>query len=164
MATQSQMLDDDPYFEIRKPTKEERTEIKRIFSKIDANGDQKMSKHEIKRAVRYIGFNPTDADMNELMTPADVDNDGYVGYREFEKILMRAISRVEYEKQNIMNSFKMFDKNGDGYITAKELKAILSAAGGDCVDEEVNELMLEADVNKDGKISYEEFATMFCEK
>ncbi|XP_069107104.1 calmodulin-like [Argopecten irradians] len=162
MATQA--LDEDPYFEIRKPTKEERQEIKRIFRLIDENGDQRMSKHEIYRAVQYIGCNPTRADIDELMSPADVDKDGYVGYKEFEKILMRAISKIDYEKQHIMNSFKMFDKNGDGYITANELRAILSAAGGECLEEEVKDLMREADVNKDGKISYEEFANMFCQK
>ncbi|XP_060083023.1 calmodulin-like [Ylistrum balloti] len=125
-----------------------------------------MSKHEIRRAVRYIGLNPTDDEMLELMLPADIDNDGYVGYREFERILMRAISRLEYEKDHIMKAFKMFDRNDDGTITAEELKAILvGARGGEedvNIEEEVNELIREADVNKDGEISYEEFADMFC--
>ena len=49
----------------------------------------------------------------------------------------------------------MFDKNGDGFITATELRLVMSSLGENLTDSDVEEMFAEADVNKDGRIDYE---------
>ena len=55
-------------------------------------------------------------------------------------------------------------KNGDGIISAAELKQTMTDLGDELTDEEVDEMMREADIDGDGQISLEEFDTMMTAK
>ncbi|KAJ2056091.1 hypothetical protein GGI17_006372 [Coemansia sp. S146] len=63
--------------------------------------------------------------------------------------------RAEYEE-----AFALFDKDGDGSITAKELGAVLKAAGQNPSDEELKDMVNELDADGNGKIDFEEFLTL----
>lgn len=49
----------------------------------------------------------------------------------------------------------MFDKDSNGLISAMELKAVMANLGEKLSDEEVNEMIKEADVDGDGQINFE---------
>ena len=59
--------------------------------------------------------------------------------------------------QSLIEAFKIFDKNKNGYIEAKELRQVTTTLGSQLSEEEFNEFWKEADVNHDGKLDYEEF-------
>ncbi|KAJ8309799.1 hypothetical protein KUTeg_011664, partial [Tegillarca granosa] len=92
---------------------------------------------------------------------ADSENftsaDASVSYKEFEYIYRRYLSTIEYKQAEMRAAFRMFDLDGNGYITKDELKAILCGKGDTFGDQEADELIEEADLNKDGKIDYIEF-------
>ena len=56
--------------------------------------------------------------------------------------------------------FLVYDKDGDGFISAAELKQTMTDLGQELTDEEVDEMMREADIDGDGQVSFEEFVTM----
>jgi len=62
-----------------------------------------------------------------------------------------------------MAAFKVFDKNGNGFITADELRHIMTNIGDSLNDEEIEEMIKEADGDGDGQINYEEFAKILRE-
>lgn len=57
----------------------------------------------------------------------------------------------------IRKTFDLFDKDGDGKITTTEVRAMLTALGDDLTDDEVTEIVKDADENGDGVVSFEEF-------
>ena len=59
--------------------------------------------------------------------------------------------------QSLKEAFKIFDKNRNGYIEAKELKSVTTTLGQTLTDEEFDEFWKEADTNQDGKLDYNEF-------
>ena len=59
------------------------------------------------------------------------------------------------EEIELRESFKVFDKNGDGYISASELRQVMTTLGEKLTDDEVYEMIREADVDGDGQVNYE---------
>eukprot|EP00553_Chaetoceros_curvisetus_P009805 CAMPEP_0204614834 /NCGR_PEP_ID=MMETSP0717-20131115/2469_1 /ASSEMBLY_ACC=CAM_ASM_000666 /TAXON_ID=230516 /ORGANISM="Chaetoceros curvisetus" /LENGTH=192 /DNA_ID=CAMNT_0051627609 /DNA_START=29 /DNA_END=607 /DNA_ORIENTATION=- len=74
----------------------------------------------------------------------------------------------DYSQDKIEDAFARFDKDGNGFISASELRTLLSEAFGDemkevadkLTDDDVLEVMAEADLDGDGKINYAEFQEM----
>lgn len=61
---------------------------------------------------------------------------------------------------NTWITFKVFDRNADGYISRMELEQTMSDIGVRLSSEELDVMMNEADTNKDGKIDYIEFSKL----
>lgn len=53
--------------------------------------------------------------------------------------------------------FRSFDKNGDGTISAADMKAVYAEAGRSLTEDELKRLMAKIDKDGSGTISYEEF-------
>jgi calmodulin len=70
----------------------------------------------------------------------------------------------EYSEDEILEAFKVFDKDGNGFISAAELRHVMTNLGEVISDEEVHELIREADIDGDGQINYEEFAKVVMAK
>ena len=60
--------------------------------------------------------------------------------------------------------FQVFDRDGNGFISAAELRHVMTNLGEKLTDEEVDEMIREADVDGDGQINYEEFVKMMMAK
>ena len=58
----------------------------------------------------------------------------------------------------------MFDRNGDGFISKAEFKHCMMHFGEQFTDEEVEEMISEADSNDDGRIDYNEFSQMILKE
>jgi calmodulin len=56
--------------------------------------------------------------------------------------------------------FNSFDTDGNGFLDKEELKNAFKDFKGGLTDEEVDALMVEADTNGDGKVSFEEFVAL----
>lgn len=60
-------------------------------------------------------------------------------------------------------AFKIFDRDGDGYIDFKELKHVVTRMGEPLSSQDADELFKEADINGDGKLDFNEFVRMITE-
>ena len=50
---------------------------------------------------------------------------------------------------------RVFDKDGNGFISAAELRHVMTNLGEKLTDEEVDEMIREADIDGDGQVNYE---------
>ncbi|KAF7148493.1 hypothetical protein RHSIM_Rhsim03G0018600 [Rhododendron simsii] len=91
----------------------------------------------------------------------DVDKDGHLNYGEFIAISVHL--RKMGNEDHLHKAFEFFDQNQSGYIEIEELRDAL-ADGDESHDtnneEVINAIMQDVDTDKDGRISYEEFASM----
>ena len=58
-------------------------------------------------------------------------------------------------EEEIKEAFRVFDKDGNGFISAAELRHVMTNLGEKLTDEEVDEMIREADVDGDGQVNYD---------
>jgi len=94
----------------------------------------------------------------------DEDGGGDVDFQEFVSGLS-AFSSKGNKEQKLKFAFKVYDIDRDGYISNGELFIVLKMmVGSNLKDQQLQQIVdktiMEADLDKDGKISFEEFAKM----
>ncbi len=65
-------------------------------------------------------------------------------------------------EEELREAFKVFDKDGNGFISAAELRHVMTNLGEKLTDEEVDAMVREADTDGDGQVDYIEFAKMMA--
>ncbi|KAH6892072.1 hypothetical protein B0T10DRAFT_559671 [Thelonectria olida] len=94
----------------------------------------------------------------------DEDGGGDVDFQEFVTGLS-AFSAKGNKEQKLQFAFKVYDIDRDGYISNGELFIVLKMmVGSNLKDQQLQQIVdktiMEADLDKDGKISFEEFTKM----
>lgn len=67
--------------------------------------------------------------------------------------MSRYYSTMDPEKE-MRDAFRVFDKDGNGYISKSELKSVMHSLGEKLNDQEIEEMIRAADADKDGAINY----------
>ncbi|XP_063712872.1 calmodulin-A-like [Symsagittifera roscoffensis] len=140
-------------------TEEEVGEFKEAFKLFDKDGDGTISTKELGIVMRSLGQNPTEQELTDMINEVDEDGNGTLEFKEFLIMMARRMSSDDIE-QEIRDAFRVFDKDGSGTISAAELRTVMTTLGEKLTDEEVDEMIQEADIDGDGEINYEEFVKM----
>ncbi|KAG7188921.1 hypothetical protein KM043_008522 [Ampulex compressa] len=142
-----------PKFEL---SEEQKSDIKEAFDLFDPNGTGKIATKELKVAIRALGFEPKKEEMKKLTAEVDPDGLGTLSFEEFLKIMAVKMSEKD-SKEEILKAFHLFDSDDTGKISFKNLKKVAQELGENLTDEELQEMIDEADRDGDGEISQEEF-------
>ena len=137
-------------------SEEQIAEYKEAFSLFDKSGDGTITTKDLGTVIRALGKNPTEAELQDIINEVDPNGDGTVDFPSFLTIMARKMKDQDTE-EDIIEAFRVFDKDGNGTISAAELRHVMTNLGEKLTDEEVDEMIREADVNGDGIIDYKEF-------
>ncbi|KAG8805834.1 hypothetical protein FRC17_005306, partial [Serendipita sp. 399] len=129
-------------------------EFKEAFSLFDKDGDGTITTRELGTVMRSLGQNPTEAEIQEMINEVDSDGNGTIDFPEFLTMMARKMKDTDSEEE-IKEAFKVFDKDGNGFISSAELRHVMLNLGEKLSDNEVDEMIREADVDGDGQINYE---------
>jgi len=138
---------------------QENKELKKIFKKLDLNGDGRLTYKELKDGFSKLDPNErisgiTEADLNRIIEDVDQDMNGFIEYEEFLRVTVN--KRNIISENNLRLAFDKFDENKDGKLSPDEIKKVLGSADNDYIKEIISKI----DDNKDGHINFEEFSIM----
>ncbi|KAF8193028.1 hypothetical protein BJ912DRAFT_961796 [Pholiota molesta] len=104
--------------------------------------------------LRALGQNPTQAEVADIVAAAPRE----VDYKTFLAILNRPDGfKPAGTPDEFIRGFQVFDKEGNGFIGAGELRYVLTQLGEKMSDEEVDELLKGVQIGADGNVNYESF-------
>ena len=135
-------------------TEEQIAEFKEAFSLFDKDGNGTITTKELGIGMRSLGQNPTEAELQYIINKLGADSNGTVDFPEFLTVMTREMKEIESEEW-IREAFRVFDQDGNGFISAAELRHVLANFGEKLTDEEVDEMIREADTDGDGQVDYE---------
>ncbi|XP_023238255.1 uncharacterized protein LOC111637078 [Centruroides sculpturatus] len=137
-------------------TEERISEFKEAFALFDREGKGHIPVSELGKLMRSLGYSPTEAEIQEIKEEIDPDGNGILEFTDF-LVLMTKMMRDEDDEEEIVEAFKVFDKEGRGFINAAELRHIMTNLGEKLTDDEVEEMIREANPDEKSRINYVEF-------
>uniref|UniRef100_A0A0C9QQE5 TSA: Wollemia nobilis Ref_Wollemi_Transcript_13937_1139 transcribed RNA sequence n=1 Tax=Wollemia nobilis TaxID=56998 RepID=A0A0C9QQE5_9CONI len=148
---------------------EEIAQLREIFMAFDKNNDGSITELELESLLRSVGLKPSPEQLETLIEKADTNNNGLIEFSEFVSLVApEAVKEMETEKntapprpyteEQLRAIFRLFDRNGNGYITAAELAHSMARLGHALTVKELTGMIREADTDGDGQISFPEFA------
>ncbi|CAL7946217.1 unnamed protein product [Xylocopa violacea] len=137
-------------------TAEQKSDIKEAFDLFDPDGIGRIATKELKVAIRALGFEPKKEEIKKLIADTDPDGLGTLSFEEFLNLMSTKMLEKD-TKEEVLKAFRLFDDDNTGKITFKNLKRIARELGENLTDEELQEMIDEADKDGDGEVSQEEF-------
>ena len=98
-----------------------------------------------------------------MIQEVDTDENGTVDFPELLTLLARKMKDQDTEEQ-LMQAFKIFDKDGVEGISIEDLGRVMVNLGDKLTQLEVDEMIREADIDDNGIIDKEEFVKMMMSK
>jgi len=124
------------------------------FALFDKKGTGGVSREVLGDLLRALGQNPTQSEVADIVASAPRE----VDYKTFLSILNRPDGfKPAGTPEEFIRGFQVFDKEGNGFIGAGELRYVLTQLGEKMTDEEVDELLKGVQIGADGNVNYESF-------
>lgn len=132
-------------------------EIKEAFNLFDTEGKGNIDVRELKAAFRALGFQVKKAEIRQMFIDMDKDlSSATITFDEFVEMVTPRMQNRD-SREEIMKVFALFDDDNTGAISFKNLKRVATELGENLTDEELQEMIDEADRDGDGVINEEEF-------
>ena len=140
-------------------TEEQKQEIREAFDLFDTDGSGTIDAKELKVAMRALGFDCRKQEALKLIEEHDIQRTGTIGEREFLDIMTQKIQTRNPEEE-LRKAFELFDEDGTGRITLRNMRRISRELGENLSDDELQSMIDEFDMDQDGEISLEEFSAI----
>ncbi|KAK8709646.1 hypothetical protein V6N13_060659 [Hibiscus sabdariffa] len=140
-------------------TEEQVSEFKEAFNFFDKDGDGCITVEELATVIRSLDQNPSEEELQDMIKEVDADGNGSIEFSEFLSLMAKKMQESDAEEE-LKEAFKVFDKDLNGYISASELRNVMMKLGEKLSDEEVEQMIKEADLDGDGQVNFDEFVKM----
>ena len=135
-------------------TEEQIAEFKEAFALFDKDNTGSILSSELATVMRSLGLSPSEAEVADLLNEIDVNGNHRIEFSEFLALMSRQLKATD-SQQELLEAFKVFDKNGDGFISAAGWKHVLTSIGEKLTDAEVDDMLREVSDNT-GEIDIEQ--------
>ncbi|KAM9857514.1 calcium-binding protein 4 [Aulostomus maculatus] len=143
---------------------EELDELQEAFKEFDYDADGFIHYKDIAGCMRTMGYMPTEMELIEIIQQIKMRWGGHVDFDDFCELMgprMLAETAHMVGLKELRCAFKQFDCDGDGKITLEELKEGMKNLLGEKLKKgELEEILGDIDLNKDGNIDFDEFMMM----
>ncbi|XP_076959638.1 calcium-binding protein CML42-like [Bidens hawaiensis] len=173
-------------FRLRSPSLNS-VRLRRIFDLFDTNHDDLITVDELSRALILLGLDTNISELDSIIRtfiqPGNTGltfDDFQALHKEIDDLFFRLDDNEDLgnknndnnddeeedggggEEADMTEAFKVFDEDGDGFISAKELQAVLVKLGFAEGNEigRVEMMISSVDRNHDGRVDFTEFKDM----
>eukprot|EP01004_Peranema_trichophorum_P007944 NODE_6712_length_852_cov_58.119342_g6114_i0.p1 GENE.NODE_6712_length_852_cov_58.119342_g6114_i0~~NODE_6712_length_852_cov_58.119342_g6114_i0.p1 ORF type:complete len:176 (-),score=54.22 NODE_6712_length_852_cov_58.119342_g6114_i0:245-772(-) len=140
-------------------TEEQRQEVREAFELFDTDKNGQIDAHEMKVAMRALGFDVRKEEVLKLLEEFDREGGGHIGLSEFSEIMSEKICERD-PREEMVKAFQLFDDDNTGKISIKNLRRVARELGENMTDDELQAMIDEFDKDQDGEINEDEFISI----
>ncbi|KAF8399257.1 hypothetical protein HHK36_015122 [Tetracentron sinense] len=138
-------------------------QLKEIFSRFDMDSDGSLTHLELAALLRSLGMKPSGDQIHALLANMDSNGNGSVEFDELVNAILPDMNEeILINQEQLMEVFRSFDRDGNGFITPAELAGSMAKMGHPLTYRELTEMMRDADMDGDGVISFNEFKSIMA--
>ncbi|XP_017956128.1 calcium-binding protein E63-1 isoform X3 [Drosophila navojoa] len=155
--------------------------LRTAFDLLDRNRDGRVTANELQFMLKNLGINVRDEIIHDLIREASHSGNGLINEAEFLQWVGRIqalrdeqqqqhddstsnaskpIDEADDVTEDLIAAFRVFDRDGNGFITRDELQTAMEMIGEPLNEQQVEQLLAIADLDQDGRINYEEFTRL----
>lgn len=134
--------------------------LKEAFSLFDSDRDGEITVQELGNVMQTHGFHPTEEELQDMIRNVDTNANGRIELNEFIDMMVKRDSSLGGLDDDVIHAFKVFDRDGDGFISPEELQLTMTNLGEPLTERQVKSMIREADLDGDGKINLQEFSRL----
>ena len=142
-------------------------EMKALFEVFDENKDEFISLKELQDGLKGLGYFPNSLKTNSILNEMDGDGDGKINFQEFQTFMGLKSERKPEEKRltdaELRAVFRVFDDDCSGDISREELRDVSVKRRGKITNDDLEQIINEANVDGNDTVNYEEFKKHYQE-
>ncbi|NXJ70361.1 CETN2 protein, partial [Rostratula benghalensis] len=144
-------------------TEEQRRELREAFQLFDRDRSGLMDVSDLKArsshtpiTVKALGCELKKEEIKRIISEFSEERSGKLNFMSFLRVMTQKMAEPCLEEE-LLKVFKVFDYDDTGKISFENLKVVAGEVGEEITDEELQEMIDEADVDGDGEVNKQEF-------
>ncbi|CAK5032119.1 unnamed protein product [Meloidogyne enterolobii] len=157
------MSDDRVNEALEQLTSDQIEQFRKYFNMFDKEGKGFIRATQVGQILRTMGQAFEERDLKQLIREFDSDGSGEIEFEEFAAMVANFVVSGEDNEglqQELREAFRLYDKEGNGYINVSDLREILRALDDKITDDELDEMIAEIDTDGSGTVDFDEFLEM----
>ncbi|XP_050304898.1 troponin C, isoallergen Bla g 6.0101-like isoform X1 [Anthonomus grandis grandis] len=138
--------------------------LKQIFDSFDLEKVGEIGVDMIGQILDMLGHQLSPDELSKIIKEIDEDGNGVMSFEEFAHLAARFLVEEEEDVEAILrelkDAFRLYDREGLGYITVDLLRDILKELDDKLTPSDLNEMIKEIDTDNSGTVDWEEFKAM----
>uniref|UniRef100_A0A7E4W8Q4 Troponin C n=1 Tax=Panagrellus redivivus TaxID=6233 RepID=A0A7E4W8Q4_PANRE len=138
-------------------------QFRKYFNMFDKEAKGYIRATQVGQILRTMGQAFEDRDLKQLIKEFDSDGSGEIEFEEFAAMVANFVTSGEDNEgleDELREAFRLYDKEGNGYINVSDLREILRALDDNITEEELDEMIAEIDADGSGTVDFDEFMEM----
>jgi len=136
--------------------------LRKAFDSFDTEKLGHITVDTVSTILRMMGLKVSEKALQEIVDEVDEDGSGELEFEEFCILSAKFLIEEDEEslKEELKEAFRIYDKEGNGYITTQVLKEILRELDNRLSEEDIEGIVDEVDEDGSGTLDFDEFQEM----
>ena len=137
--------------------------LKTCFDLFDSKKQEFLSADDLDEILRAMGFRPSKEELMDILAEIDEDGSGEIEFGEFCQLCAKFLVEdpdIETMKRELKDAFRIYDKEGQGFITSDTLRGLIAELLAPLTDDELDGIIEELDEDGSGTMDFDEFCEM----